>query len=72
MLLSKSVERRLKYQRSEKMYIILVYDKDGALVAREVVRGWENAMSTMITAMKGWIKRGATHWELTQETSRMY
>jgi len=72
MLLSKSVERRLKYQRSEKMYIILVYDKDGAILAREVVRGWENAMSTMITAMKEWIKRGATHWELTQETSRMY
>jgi hypothetical protein len=54
------------------MYVILVYDKDGALVAREVVRGWEIAISTMITAMKEWIKRGATHWELTQETSRLY
>jgi hypothetical protein len=54
------------------MYIILVYDKDGALVAREVVKGWEIAISTMIASMKAWINRGATHWELTQETSRLY
>ena len=72
MFVSKSVERRIKYQRMNKMYVILVYDKDGALLAREVARGWETAMSTMITAMKEWIKRGATHWELTQETSRLY
>jgi hypothetical protein len=62
----------MKAQRSDKMYVILVYDKDGALVAREVVRGWEIAISTMITTMREWIRRGATHWELTQETSRMY
>jgi hypothetical protein len=71
-LMSRSMERRIKAQQEGQLYLILVFNKYGMVVTREKVQGLTNALSTMITAMKEWIKRGATHWELTQETNRIY
>lgn len=72
MLMSRSMERRIKAQQEGQLYLILVFNEYGMVVTRELVQGLENALSTMLFNVKAWINRGGTHWELTRETDRSY
>jgi hypothetical protein len=72
MFMSRSMERRIQAQQGGRLYLILVFNEYGMVVTREIVQGLTNALSTMLSSMKMWINRGATHWELTKEISRIY